>query len=242
MAKRPANERPEKPAKPASPKTGTRAKAASGPVDKSLEDRANVIASNPQDGAEALTPKQQRFVEEYLIDLNASKAAIRAGYSARTAGSQAHDLLKKPEIQLAIAQARARTAQRLELTRDMIIEQYRRIGFSDVRKFFDAYGQLKPITELDDETAAAVQGFEVEMQRTDPNPDAPPVPVLKVKWADRKAALDSIMKAQGWNSAEKHEVTGKGGNPIEHAVRVVLVPPKEKAQVETRPIQRDGED
>jgi phage terminase small subunit len=187
-----------------------------------------------------LNDKQLRFVQEYLIDLNASQAAIRAGYSARTAGSQAHDLLKKPEIQQAISEARIRTSQRLELTRDMVIEQYRRIGFSDVRKFFDENGQLKPITKLDDETAAALQGFEVELRQLD-GADAPPVPVLKVKWADRKTALDSLMRAQGWNSAEQHEITGKNGKPIEHAVRVVLVPPKQTAQVDTRPIKK-GED
>ncbi len=186
----------------------------------------------------ALNGKQQRFILEYLIDFNASQAAIRAGYSPKTAGSQAHDLLKKPEIQAAIAEARDRTSNRLELTRDQVIEQYRRLGFSDIRKAFDAYGQIKPIAELDEETAAAIQGYEVEMRMID-GPDAPPVPVLKVKWADRKGALDSIMRAQGWNSAEKHELTGKGGGAIEHAVRVVLVPPKQKAEVETRQIERD---
>ncbi|MEY9435567.1 terminase small subunit [Bradyrhizobium elkanii] len=185
-----------------------------------------------------LNDKQQRFILEYLIDFNASQAAIRAGYSPKTAGSQAHDLLKKPEIQTAIAEARDRTSNRLELTRDQVIEQYRRLGFSDIRKAFDAYGQIKPIAELDEETAAAIQGYEVEMRMLD-GPDAPPVPVLKVKWADRKGALDSIMRAQGWNSAEKHELTGKGGGAIEHAVRVVLVPPKQKAEVETRQIERD---
>ena len=50
-----------------------------------------------------LNPKQKRFCEEYIVDLNATQAAIRAGYSERTAGSQAHDLLKKPEIQTYIA-------------------------------------------------------------------------------------------------------------------------------------------
>ncbi len=47
----------------------------------------------------ALNDKQRRFVGEYLIDLNATQAAIRAGYSEKTAGQQAFDLLKKPEIQ-----------------------------------------------------------------------------------------------------------------------------------------------
>ena len=53
-----------------------------------------------------LTPKQQRFVEEYLIDLNATQAAIRAGYSKHTAHSIGHENLSKPEIVAALAEAR----------------------------------------------------------------------------------------------------------------------------------------
>lgn len=52
-----------------------------------------------------LTDKQQRFVDEYLIDLNATQAAIRAGYSEKTAYSVGHENLKKPEIQKAIQEA-----------------------------------------------------------------------------------------------------------------------------------------
>lgn len=55
----------------------------------------------------ALNDKQRRFVDEYLVDLNATQAAIRAGYSPKTAGSQAFDLLKKPEIHEYIEERRA---------------------------------------------------------------------------------------------------------------------------------------
>lgn len=189
-----------------------------------------------------LTPKQRDFVAQYLIDMNGTQAYLRVspGVTEKSAGVAATRLLADARIQDAIATARADSAKRLELTRDDVIAQYRRIGFSDPRKFFDAHGQLKPIHELDDDTAAALQGFDVEMRMLD-GVDEPPVPVVKVKWADRKTALDSIMKAQGWNSAEKHEVTGKGGKPIEHAVRVVLVPPKQKAEVTVKPLKRNAE-
>lgn len=188
-----------------------------------------------------LDNREATFVLEYLISLDPKDAAIKAGYSASIAASKAYQWVSnskvKPHVFEAIQKARQKTAERLELTRERVLAQYERLGFSDVRKFFDAYGQLKPISELDDDTAAAVQGFEVEMRQID-GADAPPVPVLKIKWADRKVALDSIMRAQGWNSAEKHEVTGKNGQPIQHAVRVVLVPPKEKAVVTVRKLDK----
>lgn len=68
-----------------------------------------------------LTPKQQRFVEEYLIDLNATQAAIRAGYSEKTAYSVGHENLKKPEIQKAIEEAKKQVSKRTELTVDMVV-------------------------------------------------------------------------------------------------------------------------
>lgn len=70
-----------------------------------------------------LTPKQQRFVDEYLIDLNASQAAIRAGYSPSTAGSIGHENLKKPEIQLALQEARKRQQERTQISADAVLRE-----------------------------------------------------------------------------------------------------------------------
>ncbi|KAG1248562.1 hypothetical protein G6F65_019547 [Rhizopus arrhizus] len=70
-----------------------------------------------------LNPKQARFVAEYLIDLSATQAAIRAGYSKRTAGSQAFDLLKKPEIQAAIAESMAQRSERTRISQDNVLDE-----------------------------------------------------------------------------------------------------------------------
>ena len=70
----------------------------------------------------ALTPKRAAFVREYLIDLNASAAARRAGYSERSAGAQGHDLLKNPEIVAAIEKAQAERAARTGVTVEMVVE------------------------------------------------------------------------------------------------------------------------
>lgn len=69
----------------------------------------------------ALTPKQQRFVEEYLIDLNATQAAIRAGYSARTAQQIGSENLLKPVIAAEIAALQAKTSEELGITREWIL-------------------------------------------------------------------------------------------------------------------------
>src|SRR5690606_36988425 len=69
-----------------------------------------------------LTPKQQRFVEEYLIDLNATQAAIRAGYSEKTAYSVGHENLKKPEIQKAIEEAQSKLSNKTQVTVEMVVQ------------------------------------------------------------------------------------------------------------------------
>ena len=68
-----------------------------------------------------MTPKQQRFVQEYLIDLNATQAAIRAGYSERTAEQIGHQLLKKTSVAEAVASAQGKVAAKLEITAEKVL-------------------------------------------------------------------------------------------------------------------------
>ena len=70
-----------------------------------------------------LTPKQQRFVEEYLIDLNGTQAAIRAGYSPKTAKEQASENLAKPNIQEAIQGAQSARSERTEVNQDYVVQR-----------------------------------------------------------------------------------------------------------------------
>ena len=74
-----------------------------------------------------LTPKQQRFVEEYLIDLNATQAAIRAGYSPRTANEQGAQNLAKLSISEAIAEAQNKRAERTEITQDYVLTNIQKV-------------------------------------------------------------------------------------------------------------------
>ena len=71
--------------------------------------------------ASELTPKQQRFIEEYLIDLNATQAAIRAGYSEKTAKSIGQENLTKPDVAEAIEAARKKLSERAEITQEWVL-------------------------------------------------------------------------------------------------------------------------
>lgn len=79
----------------------------------------------------ALTPKQERFVQEYLVDLNATQAAIRAGYSAKTASRIGQQLLAKTCISEAIQKAMKKREKRTEVTQDYVITKLREIAEKD---------------------------------------------------------------------------------------------------------------
>ena len=83
----------------------------------------------------ALTEKQERFVAEYLVDLNATAAAKRAKYSEKTAYSMGQRLLKKVEIQAAIQEAIKKRARRTEITQDMVLKELAAIAFSNGSDF-----------------------------------------------------------------------------------------------------------
>lgn len=140
--------------------------------------------------ANELTPKQQRFVQEYLIDLNASAAAERAGFSAHMAKSIGWELLRKPHVAAAIEKEIAAREKRTRVTADRVLEQIARIAFFDPRKMFASDGSLRPIDTLGDDEAAAIASFEA-------TETAAGVVVRKVRLADKLRALELIGRHLG---------------------------------------------
>ena len=83
---------------------------------------------------EKLTAKQERFCTEYIIDLNATQAAIRAGYSSKTANRIASENLSKPDIQRKIQELQQERAERTEITQDKVLKELAGIGFAPITK------------------------------------------------------------------------------------------------------------
>jgi len=114
-----------------------------------------------------MTPKQRRFVDEYLVDLNATRAAKRAGYSERSAKGQGSRLLRTPAVARAIAKAQAKRAQRTGVSADKVVTELAKVAFGDPRKLF-SWGPggvvLRDSAELTDAEAALVS--EVSETRT----------------------------------------------------------------------------
>jgi phage terminase small subunit len=108
-----------------------------------------------------LAPRRAQFVAEYLIDLNATRAAERAGYSPKTAYSQGQRLLKNVEVQGAIQAAMDKRATKLEITADRVLQEIAKLAFFDPAAFFEDDGSLKRIQDLDAHTRMAIAGIEV---------------------------------------------------------------------------------
>lgn len=135
-----------------------------------------------------LTLKQQRFVEEYLIDLNATQAAIRAGYSVKTAKEIGCENLSKPNISSEIAKAMAERSKRTGVTADRVIEELAKIGFINISDVVNLRTG-KILTEAQKEDLACIQS--IKIKETEFGEDR------EVKFYDKKSALELLGKHLG---------------------------------------------
>lgn len=129
---------------------------------------------------EKLTPKQEHFCEEYLIDLNATQAAIRAGYSEKTANRIASELLSKLDIQEKITELKAERSKRTEITQDRVVKELAAMAFAkatDYAQIADVGGKvavmLTPTAQLTKAQQAGIvgikqtqAGIEVKLDKT----------------------------------------------------------------------------
>lgn len=145
----------------------------------------------------ALTAKQQRFVEEYLIDLNATQAAIRAGYSVKTAMEQGHQLLQKTSVQEAIAKAQAERSKRTGVTADRVLQELAKLAFSKMSDFaeWDEDGvSFKSSDKLSPDDAACIAEItEQELEIAGGNVRR----TKKLKLHDKSAALEKLGRHLG---------------------------------------------
>ncbi|WP_341649953.1 terminase small subunit [Thauera humireducens] len=150
-----------------------------------------------------LTPKQQRFVDEYLVDLNATQAAIRAGYSARNADKIGSQLLGKTRVSEAVACEMKAREMRTHITQDRVLQELAKIGFADIRK---AVRWGEGIAVRDPESAAVEIANGVALVGSEEIDDATAAAVseisqtahgIKIKMHDKRAALVDIGRHLG---------------------------------------------
>ena len=112
-----------------------------------------------------LTEKQQRFVDEYLIDLNATQAAIRAGYSAKTADVQGSRMLANCKVQQAISIAMAERSKRTGINQDRVVLELARIAFVKMTDIIDSDGKIKD--DATDDDLACIESVKYKSSESD---------------------------------------------------------------------------
>ena len=138
-----------------------------------------------------LTAKQRKFIEEYLIDLNATQAAIRAGYSKKTAKQMGAENLSKPDIQEEIKKRTQSVTEKAGLTQERVLLEIARLAFNDPRKVFNEHGDIKPIEEWEDEVAACISSVETTTT------------------TDKNGNTDFTRKIKFWDKGKQLELAGK---------------------------------
>jgi phage terminase small subunit len=142
-----------------------------------------------------LTPKQAMFVLEYIVDLNATRAATAAGYSRKGAEVTGSQLLRNPKVGAEIERRITERAGRLEINADRVLKELARLAFLDPRKFFNDDGSPKQINDLEEDTARALAGMEV-MELFEGSGEQKHVYGLirKYKLADKRGSLELLGK------------------------------------------------
>jgi phage terminase small subunit len=136
-----------------------------------------------------LTPKQEQFCQEYLIDLNGTQAMIRAGYSEKTAPQIASEYLRKPNVAKRIAQLKAERAKKTQITAATALTELSRISSSNILDFVKFNDEGKPewdLTQVTREQMAAVSSMTIDKDGN-----------LKVTFWDKNKALSEIGKHVG---------------------------------------------
>lgn len=141
-----------------------------------------------------MTEKQNRFVEEYLIDLNATQAAIRAGYSVKTADQQASRMLTNVKVQTAIAKAMAERSKRTGVNQDRIVLELAKLAFVNMTDIVDKKGEIKDTATADD--LSCIESIKYKHSDTDSGSSVE----REVKIGSKIKALELLGKHLGmWN-------------------------------------------
>lgn len=143
--------------------------------------------------SEKLTPKQAIFIAEYLVDGNATRAAIAAGVPEKSASVTASRWLKNRKIAALVATRQAQRAARLEITAERVLQELAKLAYFDPGMLYDAQGNFKPVHLLDDMTRAAVASVDVEeTQTTKAGKPVVKTRTSKVKMADKGQNLERL--------------------------------------------------
>ncbi|EOI5812162.1 terminase small subunit [Cronobacter sakazakii] len=142
----------------------------------------------------ALTDKQEMFCREYLIDLNATQAAIRAGYSVKTANRTASENLSKPDIQNRIAELKNKRNEDVGINAAYVLQRLVEIDQMDVADILNDDGTLKAVSQWPKCWRITLQGIDISSTIRNFDEETEETILKKIKWPDKVKNLELLGK------------------------------------------------
>ena len=156
-----------------------------------------------------LNQRQELFCREYIKDLNGTQAAIRAGYSPKTADRMAYELLKKPEIQAFVLQSKAERVEEVKIDANYVLKRLIEIDEMDVADILDDGGDFLPIREWPKTWRTTLSGLDIAIINSG---DTEAI-IKKIKWPDKVKNLELLGKHIGVGAfTEKVDHTSSDGS------------------------------
>lgn len=153
----------------------------------------------------ALSARQKAFCEQYIVDLNGTRAAIRAGYSKDTARSIASENLTKPNIKSYVTKLQKELSERTMVTAEMVIAELKKVGFSNIQDFLEEENSITDISKIDPEMAASVKSIKKSVTEWGSGDDAGTKTVITFEIYDKLSALEKIGRHLGIFEADNKQ-------------------------------------
>lgn len=154
-----------------------------------------------------LTDKEERFCEEYIIDLNATQAAIRAGYSERSASEIGYENLRKPQIVTRIQELKEARSKRTQITADKVLREFAKIAFSNIQDYINDDHTVKNLRDIGRSKSAAISSIKKTRQKVGKDIINESI---EFKLYDKKGSLELIGKHIGFFKEDNDQKKEKG--------------------------------
>lgn len=147
-----------------------------------------------KDKSIGLTDKQEKFCQEYLIDLNGTQAAIRAGYSEKTAQEIASENLLKPIIQNRLNDLRKPLAEKVGITQEMVLNELAKVGFANLKDYLSDDLDVNKLSDIDTNKAGAIASLKKNVTTFEGGESV----TTEIKLHDKIKSLELIGKHLGF--------------------------------------------
>lgn len=165
-----------------------------------------------------LSDREERFCYEYVLHLNATKAAVNAGYRGSAVRVTASRLLSKANIQTRIKHLKDNLADTAEISALKIINEHSKIAFSSIAHLHQTWIERVDFDKLTDDQKASIKSISTKVLKknvgTSDEPEIVDVEFVKIELFDKQKSLDSITQMLGYNAPTKHELTGRDGKDL----------------------------